>query len=107
MSSIGEVWIFSGIAQYRPDRQLVCGKIYSAWNYFELTANVEVQYLQEIRIETVSHSSKNIHRARRSRKSKGNSISTSTGEHEKYDLQKEGATLKIKLVFAEEEQILR
>ena len=85
----------------------VWGQVCSEWNNFELTANSEIQYLQEVRIETVSKSSKNTHRTRKSRKSKASSIFTSTTENEKYELQKEEAALKIKLAFAEEEQKLK
>ena len=85
----------------------VWGQVCSEWNNFELTANSEIQYLQEVRIETVSKSSKNTHRTRKSRKSKVSSIFTSTTENEKYELQKEEAALKFKLAFAEEEQKLK
>ena len=85
----------------------VWGQVCSEWNNFELTANSEIQYLQEVRTETVSKSSKNTHRTRKSRKSKASSIFTSTTENEKYELQKEEAALKIKLAFAKEEQKLK
>ena len=47
----------------------VWGQVCSEWTNFELTANSEIQYLQEVRVETVPHSSKNTHRTRESRKS--------------------------------------